>query len=253
MRLRLPLLVVLLAAATAVSAPPASAGPTEARSPGCAAPCLLFVNFLGTGSGLVTSGDQRVNCRTACYVGTEYDERMTLTPLPDAGAVFTGWTGECESVRENQCHLWFDITKTVYAVFDRAGEPPTPLVPPVPLVPPPPAAAPSIALPESNPRGCTVFGTTGDDELVGTPGRDVICAYGGNDHIHAGRGADIVYGDGGNDRLVGGPGRDRLDGGAGRDDLRARDGVRDSVIGGPGIDSARADKRDRLRAVERSR
>lgn len=228
-------------------------------APFCAAPCILYLNFLGSGSGLVASGDARVNCRARCQASTDYDERMVLSAVPDPGSVFTGWIGECESVSDGKCYLWFDIAKYVYAVFDRAGDPPTPLAEPVTPGPAPPPAAPWTP-PAANPRGCTMHGTARSDDLFGTPGRDVICGYGGDDHIHGGGGADVLYGDAGrdeieahrgNDRLVGGPGSDRLDGGEGRDDLRARDGARDTVVGGPGNDTARADRRDRIRAVER--
>jgi Tol biopolymer transport system component len=66
------------------------------------------------------------------------------------------------------------------------------------------------------PRGCTIWGTAGDDLLVGTPRRDVIC------------------------------------GGSGNDVIQARDGARDVVDGGPGRDSARVDRRlDRVRSIER--
>ena len=50
--------------------------------------------------------------------------------------------------------------------------------------------------------GCTVDGTTGDDDLVGTTGTDYICGRGGN---------DVITGMGGDDVLVGGPGIDTVD------------------------------------------
>jgi dipeptidyl aminopeptidase/acylaminoacyl peptidase len=91
------------------------------------------------------------------------------------------------------------------------------------------------------PRGCTVWGTIGDDILPGSSGRDVICGSIGN---------DSAYGYGGADSLVGGFGDDRLYAGPGNDMLRG-DWGRDLLDGGPGRDRARAEKRDRLRSIER--
>jgi hemolysin type calcium-binding protein len=258
---RLALLATAAALVLAGSASPAAGAPADVERPACGAPCILFVNFLGSGSGLVASGDARLNCRVSCSISTEYEEHFTLTPAPDSGSVFAGWTGECNSIVGTQCLVTLDLAKTVFPVFDRAGDPPTPLVPPTPPGPPPPPAAEWTPPPGSNPRGCTIYGTAGADTLFGTPGRDVICGLGGNDHVHGGRGAEVLYGDGGNDeleahtgndRLIGGSGRDRLVGGFGRDDLRSRDGVRDTVLGGRGRDKARRDKRDRLVGVETS-
>jgi len=126
---------------------------------------------------------------------------------------------------------------------------------------------------------CTIRGTSGNDRLVGTSKRDVICGLGGNDVIrgrggndvirggagndrmYGGAGNDRIYGEGGSDllrgqrgsdRLVGGPGRDRMYGGGGRDSISARDKRRrDLVVGGGGRDTARVDRGDRVRSVER--
>ena len=91
-------------------------------------------------------------------------------------------------------------------------------------------------------RTCTVSGTQAADVLRGTPGADVLRGLGGNDRL---------IGLGGTDRLVGGPGRDVLSEGAGDDTLVARDGGVDLVDGGDGSDRARADRKDRVRSVER--
>jgi Ca2+-binding RTX toxin-like protein len=136
--------------------------------------------------------------------------------------------------------------------------------------------------------GCTISGTTRNDELRGTDGRDVICTgrgddfiegMGGNDLIHAGPGSDLVdagfgadtvSGGGGPDILLGEEGPDDLSGGPGRDDVRGglgRDRIAggsgndrclsaiddrpgDDVIGGPGNDTADYDPGDDVRSVE---
>jgi Tol biopolymer transport system component len=111
------------------------------------------------------------------------------------------------------------------------------------------------------PRGCTIWGTGGDDLLTGTPRRDVICGglgddtlrgLAGGDRLDGGFGADLVDGGAGGDTVVGGYDRDILRGGTGNDVLQAGDGVRDVVDGGAGRDAARFDARlDRVRSIER--
>jgi hypothetical protein len=91
-----------------------------------------------------------------------------------------------------------------------------------------------------HPRGCTVNGTAGDDNLTGTAGDDVICALGGNDLIAGGGGEDVVYGDEGDDRVFGGTGDDTLYGDDGVDRLSGGDGE-DVLAGGPGVDRLEGD------------
>ncbi|WP_405726821.1 calcium-binding protein [Streptomyces sp. NBC_01537] len=107
----------------------------------------------------------------------------------------------------------------------------------------------------TNPRGCTVIGTAGADNLVGTSGNDVICGLAGNDTISSAGGNDAVYGDSGNDSadggngndtLYGGPGNDVLNGNYGDDRLNTVDGVsgNDMALGGPGFDTCTTDPGD---------
>jgi Ca2+-binding RTX toxin-like protein len=85
------------------------------------------------------------------------------------------------------------------------------------------------------PRGCTIGGTSGDDELTGSPGRDVMCGFRGDDVIRGRGGADVIYGDAGDDQLAAGEGADTLYGDAGDDRLGGGDGE-DVLAGGPGSD-----------------
>lgn len=101
--------------------------------------------------------------------------------------------------------------------------------------------------------GCTIIGTSGDDNLVGTNGDDVICGLGGDNHmdglegsdfivggpgtdvIHGGGFVDIIQGGGGPDLLFGDDGDDSIDGGGGEDFIIGGTG-NDFLVGGPGND-----------------
>ena len=276
----------LLALAAIVSAAlpaPASAAPVPETAaplitssvsvPACAGPCTLTLQILGSGTGLVTADPPGLACREDCFRGVAPPSVVTIDAVADAGSWVSSMSG-CVPVTPTRCTFEMPLGDVhVRVVFDRIDGPVTP--PPGAAVSPGPAP-PSSPIPP--PAGCTIGGTPGDDVLSGTSGNDVICALGGNDHIHGGDGADViragagndeVEGHGGNDRLEGGRGndtlsggrgrdhliggmeRDRLEGGGGRDELRTRDGVSEVVEGGAGSDRARADRRDRLRGVEK--
>jgi Ca2+-binding RTX toxin-like protein len=108
-----------------------------------------------------------------------------------------------------------------------------------------------------------LLGGSGDDRLIAGVGADRLEGGSGDDGLDGGRGRDVLdggsqddrlYGQGGDDRLDGGTGEDRLWGQKGKDRLTSVDGKGgDSVNGGPGRDSARIDRRDRARGVERVR
>jgi hypothetical protein len=96
----------------------------------------------------------------------------------------------------------------------------------------------------SDPRGCTITGTPGNDRLRGTRRDDVICGLGGNDRIEGGDGDDAIFGDAGSDQIDGGEDDDTLYGGEGDDKLTAGRGD-DVISGGPGRDRCeRADATD---------
>jgi hypothetical protein len=124
-----------------------------------------------------------------------------------------------------------------------------------------------------------ICGSSGDDRIEGNGGNDVLRGGDGNDRIGGGDGRDRVDGNRGNDVLRGGRGRDLIRGGEGRDVLRgqggpdrlygeggrnrvfgnagndyidvSQNGIRDNVNGGRGRDKARAQRGDKVRAVER--
>lgn len=91
---------------------------------------------------------------------------------------------------------------------------------------------------ETDPAGCDLIGTEGDDVLTGTSTGETICGLGGDDKIYGGGGDDRLVGGDGNDVLVGGPGSDVLHGNAGDDSLAGGDGA-DTLWGGEGNDLIR--------------
>ena len=109
-----------------------------------------------------------------------------------------------------------------------------------------------------------ILGGAGRDRMRGNDGRDRLRGGRGPDTLFGGRGKDVLHGNLGNDRLTGHSGDDRLIGHGGRNRLfgnagddaliadRNRRGV-DLVHGGRGRDTARIDRGDRVRRVERIR
>jgi Ca2+-binding RTX toxin-like protein len=106
----------------------------------------------------------------------------------------------------------------------------------------------------ADPVGDTLFGGDGDDRIEADGFKNQLRGGLGADTLLGGRRDDTLYGDAGNDLLVGGKGNDRLFGGDGDDLLQSRegtgDGYFDAVDGGPGDDTADADARDLLTAIE---
>lgn len=101
--------------------------------------------------------------------------------------------------------------------------------------------------------GCDIAGTEGNDTITGTAKGERICGLGGNDVIKGLGGNDVLIGGKGNDRLVGGGGKDRFLGGAGKDFLAMKDRAKEFGDGGKGIDTARINRGDKLKRVEKRR
>ena len=96
-------------------------------------------------------------------------------------------------------------------------------------------------------------GDAGNDVLLGGGGKDRIRAGGGRDTAHGNAGDDVIRGQSGADRLFGNGGRNRILGNAGRDRLVSALNRRagDRLHGGSGTDRGTADRRDRVRSIER--
>jgi len=98
-----------------------------------------------------------------------------------------------------------------------------------------------------------IIGGIGNDQLNGASGTDRLNGGGGRDKLSGGAGNDNLAGGIGNDTIDGGQGTNRYSGGAGNDSLNSANGKRETVDCGSGRDSARVDRRDRVRRCERVR
>jgi hypothetical protein len=56
----------------------------------------LTVTLAGTGSGTVTSSPTGIDCGSDCSEVYDYDTAVTLTPAPDTGSHFVGWSGDAD-------------------------------------------------------------------------------------------------------------------------------------------------------------
>ena len=102
----------------------------------------------------------------------------------------------------------------------------------------------------AQPGAGSAAGTDDRDSLWGGAGKDLLFGGAGADRLHGGPDADRLIGGEGNDRLTGGRGGDRFSAGSGNDRVNAVDGRRERVRCGLGTDSARIDRRDRVRGCE---
>jgi uncharacterized repeat protein (TIGR01451 family) len=101
---------------------------------------------------------------------------------------------------------------------------------------------------ETNTKGCTIVGTSGNDTITGTGSADVICGMAGTDHLDGAGGADSLYGQADADTLVDHSGLDTLLGGGGGDSLDTADAAAGDVADGQkGTDTCTADGGDTVK------
>jgi hypothetical protein len=76
----------------------------------------LLVTKLGTGTGMVTSSDGKINCGNDCSETYTNVVTVTLSATADNGSVFTGWSGEgCSGTAA--CVVTMDRARSVDATF----------------------------------------------------------------------------------------------------------------------------------------
>jgi hypothetical protein len=76
---------------------------------------LLSVSKSGNGSGTVTSSPAGINCGGTCSAAFNHNAEVTLTPVPDPGSEFKGWSGACSGT--GACKVTMSAAKTVTAEF----------------------------------------------------------------------------------------------------------------------------------------
>ena len=70
-----------------------------------------------TGSGAVSSSEGSISCPATCTATYNSGTSVTLTATPDAGSIFTGWTG-CDTVLDTTCTVSMSASRSVTATFD---------------------------------------------------------------------------------------------------------------------------------------
>ncbi len=179
----------------------------------------LTVDLSGTGTGTVTSNAPGIDCGIDCTEDYAVNTDVTLTPTPDTGSTFVGWSGDSDC---SDGTIIMDANKNCSAAFDIQSQDPCDC---------------------NNPNA--ILGTSGNDTLTGTRQSDIICGFagddtligeGGSDCLFGGAGNDTIQGDNGADNLFGGDDNDVIQGGKGNDLLDGGNGT-DDLDGGRNTDT----------------
>jgi hypothetical protein len=78
----------------------------------------LTVSTAGTGTGMVTSSPDGINCGNDCNEAYSYNTPVALTPIPAAGSTFSGWSGACSGT--GPCTVTMAQAQAVTATFSAA-------------------------------------------------------------------------------------------------------------------------------------
>jgi hypothetical protein len=85
----------------------------------------LKIKKSGSGSGLVTSSPDGIDCGEECLAEYEEGAKVKLTAKPAKGSTFTGWSGGgCSGT--GTCTVTIGADTTVTATFDEEAGPPPP-------------------------------------------------------------------------------------------------------------------------------
>jgi subtilisin family serine protease len=76
---------------------------------------VLSVSKSGGGTGTVTSSPAGISCGTSCSAVYDNGTTVTLTAAADAGAAFTGWSGDCSGT--GTCTVTMSADHSVTATF----------------------------------------------------------------------------------------------------------------------------------------
>ncbi|MDO8589879.1 MAG: hypothetical protein Q7R69_01230 [bacterium] len=79
-------------------------------------PVALGISKLGTGAGTVTSNPGGINCGSACFDTYRLGASVTLTAIPSAGSIFSGWPGACFGL--GTCEVTMNTDRDITAMFD---------------------------------------------------------------------------------------------------------------------------------------
>jgi len=80
----------------------------------------LSVTVTGSASGAVVSAPGGINCGASCEYAYSTGSTVTLTAVPDAGAEFNGWTGDCTGTATS-CTVSVTASRSASAQFVAAG------------------------------------------------------------------------------------------------------------------------------------
>lgn len=81
----------------------------------------LAVTKAGTGEGSVTSDTGGISCGVSCSATYSADTAVTLTPMPAAGSIFSGWSGDCSGI--GGCTVSMASSRTITAWFSCQMQP----------------------------------------------------------------------------------------------------------------------------------
>jgi hypothetical protein len=84
-------------------------------------PAPISLQVTVAGPGRVTSSPGAIDCGTSCEAKMAPGAAVTLTAVPDDGAVLVGWSGDCGG-SDLGCALTMDAPRNARAIFARRGE-----------------------------------------------------------------------------------------------------------------------------------
>src|ERR1700744_4022373 len=81
-----------------------------------ASPIQLTVKSVGNGAGTVTSTPAGINCPQSCTASFPKGTAVVLTPSPEAGTTFAGWSGPCTGT--GICKLTLETSTAAMPTFE---------------------------------------------------------------------------------------------------------------------------------------